>query len=56
MVQTPHRQPQAKLDMLEVGGSGSSGAILMEIGKCGKTYNIMYPTSESKETKEWTGP
>ena len=56
MVQTPYRQPQAKLDMLEVGGSGSSGAILMEIGKCGKTYNIMYPTSESKETKEWTGP
>jgi len=34
--------------MLEVGGSGNSEAILLEIGKCGKTYNIMYLTSESQ--------
>ena len=34
-----HKQTQAELFMLEVEGSGSSEAILLEIGKCGKTYN-----------------
>ena len=36
---TPNKQTQDELFMLEVGGSGGSEAILLEIGKCGKTYN-----------------
>ena len=49
----PHKQTQIELFMLEVGESGTSEAILLEIGKCGKTY---YLTSEYLTmTKEWTG-
>ena len=39
IVLIPYKPTQAKLFMLEVGGSGSSEAILLEMVKCGKTCN-----------------
>ena len=39
IVLTPYKPTQTELFMLEVGGSGSSEAILLEMVKCGKTYN-----------------
>ena len=39
IVLTPYKPTLAELFMLEVGGSGSSEAILLEKVKCGKTYN-----------------